>query len=110
MIEIHSQISHQLGQSAAVHRMHELVGSLPQRFPQQVHQVKLLVQDHSVEVSFAAYGYLVHWKADVQEDCILLQGKIPDSAKKFKNKMEQTIVNRVATALELANSLQRKAA
>jgi hypothetical protein len=100
MIVIESQVAHQLGRIGAVKRVREFVGSLPQRFPQQVHQVTMQVHDDYVEVRFAAYGYMVQWKAEVKESCIVLHGLIPDSARKFQDKMMQTVVDRVSEALQ----------
>ena len=108
MIEIESSIQHSLGQELAVKRMHQLVASLTQRFPQQVHQVRLHLKDHWVEVSFAAYGYMVEWKAEIYDDQVTLHGKIPDSARKFKRKIEEAILSRVETILVM--SIGRRAA
>lgn len=108
MIEIESSIQHSLGQEAAVQRMHQLVATLTESFPHQVHQVKLHLRDHWIDVSFAAYGYLVQWKAEVYDDQVVLHGRIPDSASKFKRKIEQAILARVEPALAL--SMRRRAA
>ncbi len=102
MIEIESNIQHSLGQELAVQRMHQLVASLTQRFPQQVHQVRLHLKDHWVEVNFAAYGYMVQWKAEIYDDQVALHGRIPDSARKFKRKIEEAILSRVETVLVLS--------
>ena len=99
MIEIESSIQHSLGQDLAVQRMQQLVASLAQRFPQQVHQVQLHLKDHWVNVSFAAYGYVVQWKAEIYDDQVTLTGHIPDSARKFRRKIEQAIVERVEAVL-----------
>ncbi len=104
MIEIESSIQHSLGQEEAVERVHQMVASLSQRFPQQVHQVQLHLKDHRVDISFAAYGYIVEWKAEIYDDSVLLLGKIPDSANKFKSKIEQAIVARVEATLLPAQS------
>ncbi len=108
MIEIEMAIQHSLGQELAVERMHALVASLTQRFPQQVHQVQLHFKDHWIDVSFAAYGYVVHWKAEIYDDQVALIGRIPDSARKFRRKIEQAILERVESVLQLR--LQRRAA
>lgn len=110
MIEIESQVPHQLGRSNAVKRVREFVGSLPQRFPQQVHQVTMQIREDSVEVRFAAYGYIVEWKAEVRETCIVLHGLIPDSARKFQNKMLQTVVDRISEVVQPAIFPMRRAA
>lgn len=99
MIAIESRISHGLGQQAAVERIHQLAASLSQRFPQQVHQVQLQLQEHCVDVSFAAYGYVVAWQAEIQDEAVVLHGKIPDAARPFKNKIEQAITARVEATL-----------
>jgi hypothetical protein len=99
MIQIESNIQHSLGQDGAVQRMHQLVASLSQTFPQQVHQVQLHFKNHRIEISFAAYGYVVHWQAEIYDDQVSLIGRIPDSASKFKGKIEQAIVARVENAL-----------
>ncbi|MCC7334105.1 MAG: polyhydroxyalkanoic acid system family protein [Pirellulaceae bacterium] len=104
MIEIESSIQHSLGQELAVQRMHQLVASLTERFPSQVHQVRLHLKDHWIDVSFAAYGYLVHWKAEVYDDQVALHGRIPDSASKFKRKIEEAILSRVEPALVMGAS------
>ena len=99
MIEINTTIQHCLGQDEAVSRIHQMVTSLSQRFPQQVHQVQLFVSEHRVDVSFAAYGYIVAWHAEIYDDQVTLVGKIPESAKKFQSKIEQAIVTRVEATL-----------
>ena len=101
MIEIHSSVQHSLGQQEAIARIHQLVASMTQRFPQQVHRVELLMQDHQVDVSFAAYGYIVSWKAEVYDDEVSLTGELPDSARKFQGKMEQAVISRIETALAI---------
>lgn len=101
MIEIQSAVQHSLGQEVATARMHDLVTSLSQRFPQQVHQIQLHLRDSRVDVSFAAYGYVVSWQADIYDDEVKLKGKIPDSAKKFQAKIEESIIARVEATLSL---------
>lgn len=102
MIEIQSAVQHQLNQQEATCRIHRMVASLTELFPQQVHQISLMMKDHRFEVSFAAYGYLVSWRAEVLDDQVALIGWIPDSAKKFEDKMEQAIVSRIEAALQSA--------
>lgn len=109
MIELESQITHQLGQTGAIKRVREFVGSLPQRFPQQVHQVTMRVRDDSVEVRFAAYGFVVQWRAEIQESCVILHGSIPESARKFQNKMLQTVADRIEQALQPVATMRRAA-
>lgn len=100
MIEIESRVNHRLGRTGATTRVKEFVGSLPDRFPQQVHQVTMQFHDDCVEVQFAAYGYLVSWKAEVKDSCVILQGVIPDSAWKFQHKIMQTAVDRISEVLQ----------
>ena len=99
MIEINTAVQHCLGQKEAIARIHQMVATLTQRFPSQVHQVNLHMKDHRFDVSFAAYGYLVSWRAEVFDDQVSLLGLIPESAKQFKGKMEQTIVSRLEETL-----------
>lgn len=99
MIPIESQVAHSLGREAAVERMHQMVASLSERFPQQVHQIQLDLQEQRIDVSFAAYGYMVQWQADIDEEAVILHGKIPDSARPYKNKIEQAILARVEETL-----------
>jgi hypothetical protein len=102
MIEINTSVQHCLGQQEALARIQQLVVNLTQRFPQQVHQVNLHMKDHRFDVSFAAYGYLVAWRAEVYDDQISLSGSIPESARQFQNKMEQAVVSRLEAALSPA--------
>jgi hypothetical protein len=99
MIPIESQVAHSLGQDVATERMHQLVASLAQRFPQQVHQVQLDLREQRVHVSFAAYGYVVKWQAEINEEAVILHGQIPDAARPFRNKIEQVILARVEDTL-----------
>lgn len=99
MIDIESSVQHSLGQDVAVERMHDLVSSLSQRFPQQVHQIELHLSEHRIDVSFAAYGYVVQWQAEVYDDAVKLHGKIPESAAKFKSKIQEAIETRVEDML-----------
>ncbi len=99
MVEINTTVPHKLGRVDALERMHQMVDSLGQRFPQQVHQVRSSWQDNKLNIRFAAYGYLVQWEVLVMEEQILLVGQIPDTARVFKGKIEQTIVSRIETVL-----------
>lgn len=110
MIELESSVSHQLGRVGAVKRIQEFVGSLPQRFPEQVHQVTMQAYENAVEVRFAAYGYVLQWKAEVYDTCIVLHGTIPDAARKFKEKMMQTVVDRISDAVRPVTLPLRRAA
>ena len=117
MVEINTLVSHRLGRVDALERMHQMVDSLGQRFPQQVHQVRSAWHDNKLNIRFAAYGYLVQWEAVVLEEQVSLLGQIPDAARVFKGKIEQAIVSRLESVLSDADSLstpivvqQRKAA
>ena len=109
MVEINTLVSHRLGRIAALDRMHQMVDSLSQRFPQQVHQVRSSWQDNKLNIRFAAYGYLVQWEAVVLEEQVLLVGQIPDAARVFKGKIEQAIVARLETVLGETDSLSSPA-
>lgn len=110
MLEINTLVSHRLGRANALDRVHEMVDSLPQRFPQQVHQVSTSWEDNKLNIRFAAYGYLVQWEAVVLEDEISLLGLIPDAARVFKGKIEQAIVARLESALVPAEETRTRAA
>jgi hypothetical protein len=117
MVEIITLVSHRLGRVDALDRMHQMVDSLGQRFPQQVHQVRSSWRDNKLNIRFAAYGYLVQWEAVVLEEQVSLHGQIPDAARVFKGKIEQAIVSRLETVLSESDSQsapttaqQRKAA
>ncbi len=104
MVEIHTHVRHELGCVNALERLHQLVDSLDEKFPQQVHQVRTSWQGNKLNIRFAAYGYLVQWEALVQETQVLLLGQIPDAARSFKGKIEQAIVARLESALGAAQS------
>lgn len=113
MVEINTLVTHRLGLANALDRIHQMVDSLPQRFPQQVHQVRSTWEDNKLNIRFAAYGYLVQWEAVVLEEEIELLGQIPDAARVFKGKIEQAIVSRIESVLanpEEATSLSEEAA
>ena len=117
MVEINSIVPHKLGRVDALDRMHQMVDSLGQRFPQQVHQVRSSWHDNKLNIRFAAYGYLVQWEAVVLEEQVSLLGQIPDTARVFKGKIEQAIVSRLESVLSDTDSQstpstlqQRKAA
>ena len=110
MIEIQSAVEHDLGQQEATCRIHRMVASMTELFPQQVHQINLMMKDHRFEVSFAAYGYLVSWRAEVLNDRVALTGWIPESAKRFETKMEQAILSRIEEALQAGPTTQARQA
>ncbi len=104
MVEINTTVPHKLGRVDALERMHQMVDSLGQRFPQQVHQVRSSWQDNKLNIRFAAYGYMVQWEVVVMEEQIMLLGQIPDTARVFKSKIEQTIVARIESVLSASES------
>lgn len=113
MVEINTIVPHKLGRVDALDRIHQMVDTLGQRFPQQVHQVRSSWRDNKLNIRFAAYGYLVQWEAVVLEEQVSLLGQIPDAARVFKGKIEQAIVARLETVLCDVDSLStqhRKAA
>ncbi len=99
MVEINTLVTHRLGRASALDRIHQMVDSLSQRFPQQVHQVRSTWDDNKLNIRFAAYGYLVQWEAVILEEEIALLGQIPDAARVFKGKIEQAIVSRIESVL-----------
>ena len=99
MIEIESSVSHQLGKRGAVQRIQEFLKSLPQKFPQQFHQLRMQTRDNAVEVNFAAYGYLMQWKAVVTDTSVTVHGVLPDAAQQYKQKMLRTAVDRLSQAM-----------
>lgn len=113
MVEIETSVAHELGDSAALHRLHEMVDSLEDRYRDQVHQVHTEWNGNEVELSFAAYGYNIRWHATVLNDRIALVGRIPTAARAFRSKIEQAIVARVEEVFHSASeptSLSRRAA
>jgi hypothetical protein len=102
MIPIESTIHHNLGQRVAVERIHQMAATLSQRFPQQVHQIEWRQSEHSVDMRFAAYGFVVSWAAEVDDTTIYLHGQIPDAARPYRKKIEQAVTARVeATVSDL---------
>jgi GH35 family endo-1,4-beta-xylanase len=99
MLEIQSIIHHQLGRDAAFTRIHELVATLSERFPQQVHQVHLQLHHQKIQVRFAAYGYMVGVQTEVTETDIIVHTELPESANKFQAKIVDAIVDRLESAL-----------
>ncbi len=95
MVEIETSVIHQLGDQAALDRLHQMVDSLEDRYRDQVHRVETHWNGNEVELSFAAYGYNIKWHATVLEDRIALIGRIPTSARAYRSKIEQAIVARV---------------
>ncbi len=109
MIELESSVTHQLVKWALSSASKSLWARCP-TLPEQVHQVSMLAHDNAVEVRFAAYGYILQWKAEVYDTCIVLHGWIPDAARKFKDKMMQTVEDRIAEAVRPSVMPLRRAA
>ena len=95
MVEIETSVNHHLGDEAALERLHQMVDSLEDRYPDQVHRVESSWNGNELEISFAAYGYNIKWHATVLADRIALTGRIPTAARGFRSKIEQAIVARV---------------
>lgn len=95
MVEIETSVAHQLGDRAALNRLHEMVDSLEERYRDQVHRVESRWNGNELDISFAAYGYHINWHATVLEDRIALIGRIPTAARAYRGKIEQAIVARV---------------
>lgn len=104
MFEIETNVSHYLGMDQAVNRLHQMVDSLEDRFREQVHHVKSLWHDNELDISFDAYGFQIQWHATVLADRVLLMGRIPETAKMFRGKIEQAIVARVEAILQEQSS------
>jgi hypothetical protein len=104
MVEIEASVSHQLGDEAALDRLHHMVDSLEQRFRDQVHCVQSHWDGNELDISFAAYGYKIQWHATVMADRIALVGRIPASARPYRGKIEQAIVARIEEIVQVANS------
>lgn len=100
MVEIETSVAHQLGDEAALHRLHEMVDTLEIRFRDQVHCVQRHWNGNELDLSFAAYGYHINWHATVLSDRIALVGRIPTAARPFRGKIEQAIVARVEAVFQ----------
>ncbi|GAB5402185.1 MAG: hypothetical protein Aurels2KO_04160 [Aureliella sp.] len=55
-----------------------------------------------MDVSFAAYGYVVHWNAEVFDDQVSLVGELPESAAPYQSKMQEAVVARIEECLSPA--------
>lgn len=95
MVEIETSVAHQLGNTQALSRLHQMIDSLEDRFRDQVHCVESSWNGNELDLSFAAYGYHINWHATVFADRIALVGRIPSSAKAYRSKIEQAVVARV---------------
>lgn len=100
MVEIETSVAHQLGDEAALHRLHEMVDSLEVRYRDQVHCVERRWNGNELDISFAAYGYHINWHATVLPDRIALVGRIPSAARPYRGKIEQAIVARVEAVFQ----------
>ncbi|MCC6508794.1 MAG: polyhydroxyalkanoic acid system family protein [Pirellulaceae bacterium] len=95
MMEIEASVEHQLGDDAALNRLHQMVDSLQDRYRDQVHCVESRWNGNELDISFAAYGFHINWHATVFSDRIALIGRIPPAARAYRGKIEQAIVARV---------------
>lgn len=102
MVEIVTSVAHQLGNAAALDRLHEMIDSLEDRYRDQVHCVESHWNGNELDISFAAYGYHINWHATVMTDRIALHGRIPTAARPFRGKIEQAIVARVEAVFQEA--------
>ncbi|RMF40992.1 MAG: hypothetical protein D6753_10535 [Planctomycetota bacterium] len=109
MIELHAEVQHSLGQERAIERVRQLVATLTEAFPQQVHRVQWHARNQSVFVQFVAYGFPVSWRADIYDDIVSLSGAIPDSARSVRRKIIEATVARVEQVLHPGVTLPRAA-
>lgn len=59
MVEIETSVAHQLGNDAALNRLHDMVDSLQSRYRDQVHGVESIWNGNELDISFDAYGYKI---------------------------------------------------
>ncbi len=109
MIEIQAEVQHGLGQETAILRVQELVATMTEKFPQQVHRVQWQACNQRICVQFVAYGFQVFWQADIYDDAVTLSGRIPNSARGVRNKIIQATVARLEEVLQPAFRLPRAA-
>ena len=109
MVEIETSVTHQLGDRAALVRLHDMIDTLEDRYRDQVHRVETQWNGNELDISFAAYGYNINWHATVLSDRIVLTGRIPTAARAYRGKIEQAIVARVEAVFQEVAPFRRAA-
>ncbi len=94
-----AEVSHELGQQAAIERLQHFAERIGEKYKDQVKGVEQSWKDNVLNFSFKTFGAVVSGAVTVEEETVKLDGKLPFTLVAFRGKIEQSIREALEKAL-----------
>ncbi len=100
MPKINVKVNHNLDKNEATRRIKELLSQMKNNYGNMVQNLKESWTNNSADFSFKAMGMSVSGKLNVNENAVILDGKIPITALPFKKTIEDKIKEEASKLLQ----------
>lgn len=93
-------VPHALGQQQAVERLKAFLDRIAERYRDQVSKLEGSWAENILTFAMTTYGFTISGKLTVEEASARLDGQLPFAALAFRGKIEKSIGEEVAKALQ----------
>lgn len=99
MLAISAHIPHQLTDDVAARRLQGVINLLPDRIAGELSDVSGDAGQGRMSLRFRSYSFEMQWRTELGPGMVIVQGQLPDQAKRWQHKIEQTVVGLVEQGL-----------
>lgn len=99
MPAFNTEVSHNLGQEAAVEKLKNLVDRVHEKYKDQVSSMTGEWSENVLNFAMTTYGFTISGVVTVKEEVAQLEGQIPFAAIAFKGKIQQSFAHEIEKAL-----------
>jgi hypothetical protein len=99
MLAISAHIPHQLTDTVAAKRLQGVIDLLPDRIAGQVTDVSGDADQGRISLRFRSYSFEMQWQAELGPGMVIVQGQLPEQARRWQHKIHQTVMGLVEQGL-----------
>lgn len=86
-----TEVSHTLGQDAAVEKLKGFLDQVKERYPKEISQIEGAWDGNVLNYAFTTFGIKVDGTLTVEDELVRMEGNLPFAAMMFKGKISESI-------------------
>jgi hypothetical protein len=99
MSSFRTEVRHQLGKEKAAERLKTFLDQVAEHYKDQVSHLDGQWNDNRLTFELTTYGFNISGAVTVEEEVVVLEGRLPLAALPFRGKIEQTIASELEREL-----------
>lgn len=86
-----TEVTHDLGQAAAVEKLKGFLDQVKERYPKEISEIQGTWSENVLSYEFTTFGIKVDGTLTVEDDTVRMEGNLPFAAMMFKGKISESI-------------------